>query len=84
VLALLALSSDLERLHAMKIILNMAQCKQCGVVIVSTSRHDYRTCKCGAIAVDGGREYLKSSGAAENIRHMAVVQSEDGYFRFLP
>jgi hypothetical protein len=30
------------------------QCRKCGTVIESKSNHDYRECKCGAVAVDGG------------------------------
>jgi ribosomal protein S27AE len=42
-----------------KIIRNIARCSKCGDVIESKHVHDYVSCKCGAIAVDGGREYLK-------------------------
>ena len=45
----------------MKIIRNMAKCTKCGDVIESKSRHDMVWCKCGAIAVDGGHDYLKRS-----------------------
>jgi CHAD domain-containing protein len=48
-----------------KIIKNQIKCLQCGDVIESISVHDYKTCKCGACAVDGGREYLRRTG---NIR----------------
>lgn len=42
-----------------RIIKNAARCKKCGDVIESKHRHDFVGCKCGAIAVDGGREYLR-------------------------
>ena len=42
-----------------KIIKNAIQCKLCGEIIESTDRHDYVECKCGACAVDGGRDYLR-------------------------
>jgi len=35
------------------------QCPICHDVIFSCSRHDYRKCRCGEIAVDGGRDYLR-------------------------
>ena len=38
---------------------NMAQCKRCLDIIESKSRHDYVTCSCGNLSVDGGTEYLK-------------------------
>lgn len=42
-----------------KIICNKIQCKACGDIIESTHRHDFKFCKCGAVAVDGGKDYLK-------------------------
>lgn len=44
-----------------KILHNRAQCMLCGDIIESTHRHDYVSCKCGEIAVDGGRSYLRRS-----------------------
>lgn len=43
------------------IIKNVAECLVCHELVESTHVHDYRSCKCGAIAVDGGREYLRRS-----------------------
>lgn len=42
-----------------KIIKNAIQCKHCGEIIESTSAHDFKTCKCGKVFVDGGHEYLR-------------------------
>ena len=39
--------------------LNRARCKACGDVIESKSRHDFVTCKCGSISLDGGRDYCR-------------------------
>lgn len=44
-----------------KIVKNKIKCKKCGDIIESITVHDYKKCKCGAIAVDGGTEYLKWS-----------------------
>ena len=41
------------------ILLNAARCAKCGDVLVSKTRHDFKFCKCGSIAVDGGTDYLK-------------------------
>jgi len=38
---------------------NKARCTVCGDIIESKHRHDYVSCKCGAISVDGGKDYLK-------------------------
>lgn len=42
---------------------NKISCNKCGDVVESTHVHDFKYCKCGNIAVDGGREYLRRIGA---------------------
>ena len=64
-----------------KLVLNMAQCSECEVVCISVHVHDFRTCLCGAISVDGGLEYIKRGGALENIKELSVYKEDDGYFR---
>lgn len=41
-----------------KIVRNRARCKICGDILESTSRHDFKQCKCEAMAVDGGHDYI--------------------------
>lgn len=41
-----------------RILTNSIRCKHCDDVIESKSRHDFVACGCGAVFVDGGREYL--------------------------
>jgi hypothetical protein len=36
-----------------------AQCPVCRDVVVSRWQHDFHECGCGAIAIDGGQEYLR-------------------------
>lgn len=45
------------------IIENRVLCNNCQDDIFSKTRHDFVTCKCGAISVDGGQAYLRRSGA---------------------
>ena len=45
-----------------EIISNKIRCRHCGDVIESLHVHDFKWCKCGKVAVDGGRHYLKRSG----------------------
>lgn len=47
------------------IVQNAASCNGCGDFIVSKHRHDFVECTCGAIAVDGGQEYLRRVGSLE-------------------
>lgn len=42
---------------------NKAQCMNCLDIIESTHVHNFKSCKCGAINVDGGTEYLNRGGA---------------------
>jgi len=44
------------------IIQNAVTCLGCGDFIVSKHRHDFVTCTCGAISVDGGQSYLRRVG----------------------
>lgn len=61
-----------------KIIRNAVQCKVCGDVIESKSRHDFVRCKCGACAVDGGHEYLRRLAKSRDcIIEMSIVEEEE-------
>lgn len=40
-------------------------CERCLDVIVSKHRHDFVTCSCGGVSVDGGSDYLKVMWNAE-------------------
>lgn len=44
-----------------KIIENSAKCLKCGDKIISKHRHDYVTCSCGNVSVDGGLDYCRRS-----------------------
>lgn len=41
------------------ITLNSAQCLDCGDILVSEHRHDYKVCTCGNVFVDGGTAYVR-------------------------
>lgn len=57
-----------------EIISNKIKCKKCGDIIESKSTNDYKKCSCGAIAVDGGKDYLKMMGNEENYEEMSIVK----------
>jgi tRNA(Ile2) C34 agmatinyltransferase TiaS len=60
------------------VVINKAQCKLCGDIIESKSRHDYVRCGCGEIAVDGGTEYRKRSAKdLSNIIELSEVYQEE-------
>lgn len=56
-----------------QIIKNKIRCKKCGDVIESTHRHDFKFCKCGAVAVDGGKDYLRRCGNREDWEELSKI-----------
>ncbi len=57
-----------------EIVTNKAKCLKCDDIIESRHRHDYVSCSCGAIAVDGGTEYLKRTGNPEDCLELSTFQ----------
>ena len=55
------------------IIKNKAQCGLCKDIIESTYRHDFKECKCGAIFVDGGKDYLRRGGELDDIIELSEM-----------
>lgn len=50
---------------------NKIKCKKCVDIIESTSVHDFKWCSCGAVAVDGGHEYLRRVGNKEDFEELS-------------
>lgn len=42
-----------------KILVNKAKCLLCNDVITSNNLHNYVTCQCGNLSIDGGNEYAR-------------------------
>lgn len=57
-----------------RIISNKVRCKKCGEIIKSKNRHDFITCKCGAVSVDGDHDYLKRSGDYEDWEELSECE----------
>jgi hypothetical protein len=57
---------------------NACKCRNCGDVIRSFSRHDFKACKCGKVMVDGGNEYIRRIG---EISQMIELKTLDDYER---
>jgi hypothetical protein len=50
------------------ILVNRAMCLLCGETIESRFTHEFKTCKCGEVSVDGGKDYLKRVyGSKQNV-----------------
>jgi hypothetical protein len=58
------------------ILSNQLKCLKCGDTPYSAHVHDFRHCKCGAMAVDGGMEYIRRLGDPDNIEEMSVSMSK--------
>ncbi len=50
---------DLYDFRSRTILHNKAKCLKCGDVIESKHHHDFVTCSCGNLSVDGGTCYLR-------------------------
>lgn len=61
------------QLMAMRIKVNKIRCNKCGEIIESKSVHDFKFCKCGAVAVDGGKDYLRRCGNREDWEGLSEV-----------
>jgi tRNA(Ile2) C34 agmatinyltransferase TiaS len=59
------------------VVTNKIQCSKCDDIIESTNRHDFRWCKCGSIAVDGGKSYLRRVGELHNIVELSETYYEE-------
>lgn len=56
------------------VVKNAARCKKCGDHIESKHCHDWVSCSCGAIFVDGGLDYLRHGGDLDAIEDLSVVR----------
>jgi DNA-directed RNA polymerase subunit RPC12/RpoP len=61
------------------IIENAVTCMACGDRIFSKHRHDFVTCTCGAVSVDGGQEYLRRVGDFSNAMDHSWSLPDDVY-----
>lgn len=58
-----------------RIKINKIRCNNCNDEIESTYRHDFKFCKCGQSAVDGGKDYLRRLGT--NITDLSEWEDYD-------
>ena len=63
-----------------QIILNRVRCRECGEVLTSYNRHDYKTCSCtNETMVDGGTDYQRYGGLNLDLvdRSSTIYLSDD-------
>lgn len=56
-----------------RIVKNSIRCKHCLEIVESIENHDYITCTCGKVGVDGGRQYLRRVGSLEDYEELSVL-----------
>lgn len=61
------------------ILSNQVRCQKCGDTPFSATRHDFKYCKCGAIAVDGGISYLRRVGDIHAYDDMSIEINNVAY-----
>lgn len=69
----------MKKPEAYTIVQNAAHCMKCQDFIVSKHRHDFVSCQCGAIFVDGGQEYLRRGGEMDHFADCSWSIPEDAY-----
>ena len=57
-----------------KILRNRAQCMKCNDIIESMHRHDFVSCSCGTICVDGGKDYLRRVGKFNYLKELSEYE----------
>ena len=54
---------------------NAVRCLRCSDVIESTHRHDFKFCKCGNVAVDGGKDYARRCFMTDEWEELGTLPS---------
>lgn len=54
---------------------NRAKCKLCNDILESFHHHDFVTCRCGEISVDGGQHHFKCS--AKDFKNFLRIDDHD-------
>ena len=65
------------------IVKNEIKCDHCKDVIESTDTHDFKTCSCGMVSIDGGYDYLKRMVKNNATYEDLSVMVDDEYIKNL-
>lgn len=64
-----------------KLLINQAKCLLCGDILTSKHSHDYVTCKCGNLSIDGGNEYPRrlynNPNSYQDLSEYDIQKSDD-------
>ncbi len=73
-----------KEMHTGDIWINAAVCVKCKDYVRSMNRHDFKYCKCGSIAVDGGSHYIRRLGKPEDMIQCIEMFEENSYVELNP
>ena len=59
------------------IVRNSAKCLRCGDEIESKHRHDWQTCSCDNIFVDGGHDYIRFGFVTDEWVDTSIYSEEE-------
>jgi hypothetical protein len=63
------------------ILRNQAICVRCNDHIKSVHKHDFKSCVCGELSVDGGTDYLRRLGSPSQYRDTSITIPEELPFK---
>ncbi|MFF1554233.1 hypothetical protein ACFVX3_24685 [Rhodococcus erythropolis] len=69
-------SIERQKLDVGDIFINQVRHTKCGWIIRSKNRHDWVTCKCGELSLDGGSWYQAMNGDITNAENHVVMYNE--------
>lgn len=60
---------------------NVIECLECGMILVSFNRHDYKTCSCrNETFIDGGSDYLRCGGInLDKVKVLKIISAQKMY-----
>ena len=57
--------------------INAVKCLKCEEIIESKHRHDFVTCGCGNVSVDGGKDYCRRVFKSKEYVEVRVVDANE-------
>lgn len=58
----------------LRLVKNSAMCLKCKDIITSYTRYDFVTCRCHALSVDGGLDYVRRLGNQADFKNLCVYE----------
>lgn len=65
-----------KKYHTGDILENAAVCGVCNDYIRSNNKHDFKSCSCGNVSVDGGSWYARRSFKTDNFKNKITLYKD--------